>query len=56
MITVYKYVIYSKNIMFLKYILFALEMIPVYKCYYREKLRLPVLKSFQAIINLVFES
>ena len=30
-------------------------MITVYKCYYREKPRLPVLKSFQAIINLVFE-
>ena len=30
-------------------------MITVYKCYYRENLRSPVLKSFQAIINLVFE-
>ena len=32
-----------------------IEMITVYTCYYREKLRLPVLKSFQPIINLVFE-
>ena len=30
-------------------------MITVYTCYYREKLRLPALKSFQPIINLVFE-
>ena len=30
-------------------------MITVYTCYYREKLRLSVLKSFQPIINLVFE-
>ena len=30
-------------------------MITVYRCYYREKPRLPDLKSFQAIINLVFE-
>ena len=30
-------------------------MITVYKCYYREKPRLPVLKGFQAIINLVSE-
>ena len=30
-------------------------MTTVYTCYYREKLRLPILKSFQPIINLVFE-
>ena len=30
-------------------------MITVYNCYYREKPRLPVLKGFQAIINLVSE-
>ena len=30
-------------------------MITVYTCYYRDKLRLPALKSFQPIINLVFE-
>ena len=56
MISAYKYVAYySKNIMFLKYICSPIEMITVYTCYYREKLRLPVLKSFQPIINLVFE-
>ena len=32
-----------------------IEMITVYKCYFREKPTLPDLKSFQAIINLVFE-
>ena len=42
--------------MFEKYCL-PIEMITVYKCYYREKPRLPVLKGFQAIIiiNLVSE-
>ena len=39
---------------FEKYCL-PIEMITVYKCYYGGKPRLPVLKSFQAIINLVFE-
>ena len=57
MIAVYKDVVYSKNIMFLKYILVAHinDYCFVYTCYYREKLRLPVLKSFQPIINLDFE-
>ena len=40
--------------MFEKYCL-PIEMVTVYKCYHREKPRLPVLKGFQAIINLVSE-
>ena len=56
MIAVYKYVVYSKNMVFLKYILFdhrndyCIQMILSGKTE-----ELPVLKSFQAIINLVFE-
>ena len=48
------YCILQIHRIFKKYCL-PIEIITVYKCYYREKPRLPVLKSFQAIINLFFK-